>query len=153
MTFGEKLREARKEARFSQEEFAEKIGVSRSAVAKWESDRGLPDVGNLKVIASLLNISIDYLLDDGIRICTFLRLGCLTFENVIIPDTYEGLLDPNLDSGLEIPDRYWYFDWIERLSYKMMLFGHSVAASRNTTYFFDAKDGESLVRFYKENVN
>ena len=95
----------------------------------------------------------DYLLDDGIRICTFLRLGCLTFENVIIPDTYEGLLDPNLDSGLEIPDRYWYFDWIERLSYKMMLFGHSVAASRNTTYFFDAKDGESLVRFYKENVN
>ena len=68
MTFGEKLREARKEARFSQEEFAEKIGVSRSAVAKWESDRGLPDVGNLKVIASLLNISIDYLLDDDSRL-------------------------------------------------------------------------------------
>ena len=68
MTFGEKLKEARKEAKLSQEEFAEKIGVSRSAIAKWESDRGMPDVENLKVIASLLNISIDYLLDDDNRI-------------------------------------------------------------------------------------
>ncbi len=68
MTLGEKLREARKEAKLSQEEFAEKVGVSRSAVAKWESDRGIPDVENLKVIASLLNISIDYLLDDDTRL-------------------------------------------------------------------------------------
>ena len=68
MTFGEKLREARKEAKLSQEEFAEKAGVSRSDVAKWESDRGLPDVENLKVIASLLNDSIDYLLDDDSRL-------------------------------------------------------------------------------------
>ncbi len=66
MTLGEKLRKARKEADLTQEEFAEKMGVSRSAVAKWESDRGMPDVENLKDIASLLNISIDYLLaDDG----------------------------------------------------------------------------------------
>ncbi len=38
MTFGEKLKEARKEAILSQEEFAEKLSVSRSAVAKWESE-------------------------------------------------------------------------------------------------------------------
>ncbi|MBQ6223026.1 MAG: helix-turn-helix transcriptional regulator [Solobacterium sp.] len=68
MTLGEKLREARKEAKLSQEEFAEKVGVSRSAVAKWESDRGMPDVDNLKVIASLLKISIDYLLDEDTRL-------------------------------------------------------------------------------------
>ncbi len=68
MTLGEKLREARKEAKLSQEEFAEKVGVSRSAVAKWESDRGIPDVENLKVIASLVNISIDYLLADDTRL-------------------------------------------------------------------------------------
>lgn len=68
MTFGEKLREARKEANLSQEEFARKAGVSRSAVAKWESDRGMPDVENLKVIASLLNISLDYLLGDDSRL-------------------------------------------------------------------------------------
>ena len=51
MTFGEKLRNARKEAGFSQEQLAENLSVSRSAVAKWETDNGMPDVGNLKAIA------------------------------------------------------------------------------------------------------
>ena len=94
----------------------------------------------------------DYLLDDGIRICTFLRLGCLTFENVIIADTYEDLMDPNEESGISIPDRYWYFDWTERLAYKMMLFRHSIAASRKTTYLFEPADDQSLVQIYRENV-
>lgn len=39
MTFVEKLKKARKEAGFSQEQLAEKMSVSRSAVAKWESDK------------------------------------------------------------------------------------------------------------------
>ncbi len=65
MTFGEKLKEARKNAGFSQEELADKMSVSRSAVAKWETDKGVPDVGNLKAMASLLDVSVDYLLDDG----------------------------------------------------------------------------------------
>ena len=59
MTFGEKMRNARKEAGLSQEQLAEKLSVSRSAVAKWENDIGLPDVSNLKAMAQLLNISID----------------------------------------------------------------------------------------------
>ena len=64
MTFGEKLKDARKKAGLSQEQFAEKLSVSRSAVAKWESDKGMPDVGNLKAMAQLLDISLDYLLDE-----------------------------------------------------------------------------------------
>ena len=64
MTFGEKLKEARKEAGLSQEQFAEKMSVSRSAIAKWESDKGMPDVNNLKVLAQLLDVSVDYLLDE-----------------------------------------------------------------------------------------
>lgn len=64
MTFGEKLKEARKEAGLSQEQLAQKLSVSRSAVAKWESDKGMPDVNNLKTIAQLLDISVDYLLDE-----------------------------------------------------------------------------------------
>ena len=47
MNLGEKIREARKRCGFSQEQLAEKMSVSRSAVAKWETDKGLPDVGNL----------------------------------------------------------------------------------------------------------
>lgn len=68
MTFGEKLKEARKEAGLSQEQFAEKMNVSRSAIAKWETDKGMPDVNNLKVMAQLLDVSVDYLLDDDKKI-------------------------------------------------------------------------------------
>ena len=65
MTLGEKIKEARKEHGLSQDQLAEKLCVSRSAVAKWESDKGMPDIENLKAISSLLNVSVDYLLDDG----------------------------------------------------------------------------------------
>lgn len=65
MTLGEKIKEARKKAGLSQEQLSEKLGVSRSAVAKWETDSGIPDVENLKALSVLLNISIDYLLDDN----------------------------------------------------------------------------------------
>ena len=65
MTLGEKLKEARKQSCLSQEQLSEKLGVSRSAVAKWETDNGIPDVDNLKILSKLLNVSIDYLLDDG----------------------------------------------------------------------------------------
>ena len=65
MTLGEKIRELRKNCGLSQEQLAEKLSVSRSAVAKWETEKGLPDVGNLKLLARLLNVSVDHLLDDG----------------------------------------------------------------------------------------
>lgn len=65
MTFGEKLKDARKNAGLSQEQLAEKLCVSRAAVAKWETDKGLPDIMNLKAISKLLDVSIDVLLDDG----------------------------------------------------------------------------------------
>lgn len=65
MTFGEKLKNARLEAGYTQEELASRLTISRAAIAKWESDRGMPDVANLKALAVVLNVSIDYLLDDG----------------------------------------------------------------------------------------
>ena len=65
MTLGEKLREARRKCGLSQEQMADRLSVSRSAVAKWETDKGLPDVGNLKILARLLHVSLDRLLDDS----------------------------------------------------------------------------------------
>lgn len=65
MTLAEKLKEARRQSGLSQEQLAEKLSVSRSAIAKWESGKGMPDVENLKAIAKLLNVSVDYLLNDG----------------------------------------------------------------------------------------
>ena len=65
MTLGEKLKDARKNAGMSQEQLAEKLCVSRAAVAKWETDKGMPDIMNLKAISKLLDVSIDFLVDDG----------------------------------------------------------------------------------------
>lgn len=65
MTLGEKLKEARKQAGLSQEQLSEKLGISRSAVAKWEIDKGIPDIENLKALSGLLGVSIDYLVNNG----------------------------------------------------------------------------------------
>ena len=65
MTTGEKIKQARKQCGLSQEQLSEKLCVSRSAVAKWETGKGLPDVENLKALAQLLNVSVDFLLDDA----------------------------------------------------------------------------------------
>ena len=62
---GTRIRALRKERGLSQEALAQALEVSRQAVTKWESDRGLPDIGNIKQIVRLLDVSIDYLLDDG----------------------------------------------------------------------------------------
>ena len=64
MTLGEKIRQARRCGGLSQGQLAEKICVSRSAIAKWETDKGMPDVENLKLLSRLLGISLDALLDD-----------------------------------------------------------------------------------------
>lgn len=64
MTLDKKIKEARMKAGLSQEQLAEKLNVSRSAVAKWETDKGIPDVDNLKTLSKFLNVSVDYLLDD-----------------------------------------------------------------------------------------
>lgn len=65
MTFGEKLREARKNADMTREQLANALSLSRQAITKWENGKGLPDIENLKLISHALDVSIDYLLDDG----------------------------------------------------------------------------------------
>ena len=64
MTLGEKIRFLRTKESITQEELAEKLNVSRSAIAKWETDNGTPDIANLKMISQIFKISIDELLKD-----------------------------------------------------------------------------------------
>lgn len=65
MTLGEKIKQARKNSGLTQEQIAEKLMISRPAITKWESDKGIPDIENLKALSKLLDVSIDYLLNDG----------------------------------------------------------------------------------------
>lgn len=64
MIFSEKLQLLRKNKGLTQEELAEKTGVSRQAVAKWEAGQVYPDIFNLIQISNLLNVSVDYLVKD-----------------------------------------------------------------------------------------
>ena len=65
MPIAEKIKAARNRAGMSQQELADKLYVSRSAVAKWESDKGLPDIENLKAIAALFGMTLDELAGEG----------------------------------------------------------------------------------------
>lgn len=62
MELGEKLQELRKQKGLTQEELAEILYVSRTAVSKWESGRGIPNIESLKSISKYFSVSIDELL-------------------------------------------------------------------------------------------
>ena len=62
MEFNEKLQELRKNKGFTQEELAEILYVSRTAISKWESGRGYPNIESLKELSKFFEVSIDDLL-------------------------------------------------------------------------------------------
>ena len=62
MEFNEKLQELRKQKELTQEELAEVLFVSRSAISKWEAGRGYPNIDSLKAIAKYFGVTIDELL-------------------------------------------------------------------------------------------
>lgn len=62
MEFNEKLQELRKRKGLTQEALAERLFVSRTAVSKWESGRGFPNLESLKAIAKVFSVSLDELL-------------------------------------------------------------------------------------------
>ena len=62
MEFNEKLQELRKNKGLTQEELAEVLYVSRTAISKWESGRGYPNIESLKEISKFFDVSIDDLL-------------------------------------------------------------------------------------------
>ena len=62
MEFNEKLLELRKQKGLTQEELAASVFVSRTAISKWESGRGYPNIDSLKAIAKFFGVTIDELL-------------------------------------------------------------------------------------------
>ena len=75
---GSRIQEYRKKAELSQEEFADKIGVSRQAVSKWERDKAYPDLDRLVCICEILDVQMDELIYGEER----KKQGELTQENL-----------------------------------------------------------------------
>ena len=66
MILADKIIENRKKNGWSQEELAEKLGVSRQSVSKWESAQAVPDMKKILQLSELFNVSTDYLIKDEI---------------------------------------------------------------------------------------
>ena len=62
MSLGTNLFNARKKSGLSQEEVAERLGVSRQTISKWELDETLPDIHQSKKLANLYGLSLDELI-------------------------------------------------------------------------------------------
>ncbi len=68
MKIGDNLFQARKKSGLSQEKVAEKLGVSRQTISKWETDETIPDIFQSKKLATLYDISLDKLVDFDIEL-------------------------------------------------------------------------------------
>ena len=117
MEFNEKLQELRKNKELTQEELAESLYVSRTAVSKWESGDSVPDITNCVKLASLYKISLDELVNrplrrvidndfpsQGDRICGVLEISD---DNTIrIPNSVMEMFDMHIgDKALLLADR------------------------------------------------
>lgn len=65
ISLGEKILDLRKKAGLSQEDVADKLGVSRQTVSKWETDQTVPELIKAKLLSQLYNISYDYLISGS----------------------------------------------------------------------------------------
>ena len=130
MEFNEKLQELRKSRGLTQEELAEALFVSRTAVSKWESGRGYPSIDSLKEISKYFSVTIDELLtgeklisiaerenkSNIQRICDLLTglVDLFSFILIVLP------LYPNPING------YIYsvnlFDYTETTSFNRLLY-------------------------------
>ena len=91
MEFNEKLQELRKQKNMTQEDLAASLYVSRTAISKWESGRGYPNIDSLKAIAKFFGVTVDELL-SGEELLSVAHEDGKQKENRIY-DLVFGLLD------------------------------------------------------------
>ena len=96
MEFSEKLQELRKSRSLTQEELAEALFVSRTAISKWESGRGYPNIDSLKEISRFFSVTIDDL------ICSDEMITVAEKEKREFADKYVSLICNVLDILLVI---------------------------------------------------
>lgn len=101
MEFHEKLQELRKNRGMTQEELAEVLFVSRTAVSKWESGRGMPNIESLKAISKFFKVSLDDLL-SGEELLVIAEDDHKQKE-LYIRDLVYGLLDCSMSLLLWLP--------------------------------------------------
>lgn len=131
MEFGEKLQELRKSKGFTQEELAEALYVSRTAVSKWESGRGYPSIDSLKEISKFFSVTIDDLLSADALICLAETENKANVQNVC--DLLFGMMDLCALILMVLP---LYPKTVDGCIYSVNLFAYTEAAQLNRSVYW-----------------
>lgn len=117
VAFGNRLREFRKRAGLTQKEAGMKVAVSEQAISKWENGDCLPDVYHLKLLAQMLHVSTDCLLDteneSDEKVVETIRVGGAVFE---IVEKSEVILAGKILYAKDYPDISQFYEAIDAVS-------------------------------------
>ncbi|MBO5338736.1 MAG: helix-turn-helix transcriptional regulator [Clostridia bacterium] len=91
MTFGEKFKKMRSDNGLTQDELANKLYVTRTAISKWERDKGFPNIDSLKLISKTFNVSLDELISDETIETNRLRENKIARKMYIVAMVFFGL--------------------------------------------------------------
>lgn len=140
MEFHEKLQELRKRKGMTQEELAQALYVSRTAVSKWESGRGYPNIDSLKAIAKFYSVTIDELL-SGDEVLSIAEEDSRQKE-IHMCDLVFGLLDCSIAMFLFLP---FLGQNVDGVLYEVSLLSLTEAAPYLKAIYFSAVIGMVLL--------
>lgn len=144
MNLGNSLFDARKKSGFSQEYVAEKLGVSRQTVSKWETNETLPDIRQSKQMAKLYNISLDDLIDFDIELNEIQEAIDNTDEKV------EAKIDWTKAWGKKYPILLQYQDKVNIPNYAVKI--SAMLDDLKETYHFNEQDAMLVLKDILYNV-
>lgn len=107
MILADKIIDLRKKNGWSQEELAEKLGVSRQAVSKWESAQAIPDLGRVLAMADLFSVTTDYLLRDENEASTLRRWKTARRRAVFAASAWKKRAPSSPSAGSRRPHAPW----------------------------------------------
>ena len=131
MEFCEKLQELRKSRGLTQEELAEVLYVSRTAISKWESGRGYPSIDSLKEISGYFSVSIDDLLSAEKIVSIAEKENKLNIQNIC--ELLFGVTDLLSIALIVLP---LYPKTIEGYIYSVNLWAYNETASYNRVIYW-----------------
>lgn len=121
-----KIKEERKKKKMTQEQLAEKVGVSVKTIANWENDAAMPTLENCKKLRSVFEITLDYLLEDS-------------FE---LQDTYDEYVRLG-EKVLELVDEEYPLDFIQNY----------YICAREPSLVIPKKEADSFIKNIGEKIN
>ena len=131
MEFHEKLQELRKSRGLTQEELAEVLYVSRTAISKWESGRGYPSIDSLKEISNYFSVTIDELLSSEKLLSIAEKENKTNLRNMC--DLLFGLLDVFAFVLIVLP---LYPNMVDGFVYSVNLFAYTQTTSLNRSLYW-----------------